>query len=314
MLKFILRRLLHTVIVLTIMSFCIFMLIKMTPGDPVKMMVGTEGTPEKIERIRNELGLNKPLVIQYFDWACKFVQGDFGKSLIYRDDVAEMIRQRLPVTIHLGLIAWCGSFFIGLFAGVITAVRRGKLIDTLITVTANAGVAVPIFWLGIMGIYLFSLKLSWLPTMGYTSPFEDFFLNLRQIVMPSICLGVFALSSTTRQTRSSMLEVIRQDYIRSAWAKGLSERVIIIRHALKNALIPVISLQATFCRSIVGGSVLVETVFNIPGMGRLLVNSIFDKDVITVQAVIVIMTIIVGFVNLVVDISYGLLDPRIRYD
>jgi peptide/nickel transport system permease protein len=290
------------------------MLVQLVPGDPVVMMLGTEATQEKIKELRHELGLDKPLTRQYLQWAHNTLQGDFGKSIIHREDVAGLILKRLPITLHLGGMAWCLSFLLGLLAGVVCAVRRGGFLDSAITVFANAGISVPIFWLGILGVYLFSLKLGWLPTLGYTSPLDDVWLNFKQIIMPVACLFVFPLSSIARQTRSSMLEVVCQDYIRYAWAKGLSERLVIMRHALKNALIPVVTLQGVFLCTIVGGSVLVETVFNIPGMGRLLVRSVLDKDFVIVQACVMIIAVVIALGNLAVDLFYGWLDPRIRYD
>jgi peptide/nickel transport system permease protein len=206
------------------------------------------------------------------------------------------------------------SVVIGIGAGIICAVRRGSILDSVITILANTGISLPVFWLGILGIYLFGLKLGWLPIQGYTSPLDDFWLSLRKIIMPVICLAIPSIAMLARQTRSSMLEVVRQDYIKTAWAKGLAERVIVINHALKNSLIPIVTLLGLQLRLVVSGSVVVETVFNIPGMGRLLVNATFAKDFITVQAITLVIGIVVLLSNLIVDISYGWLDPRIRFD
>jgi peptide/nickel transport system permease protein len=184
----------------------------------------------------------------------------------------------------------------------------------LITVSANLGMAVPLFWLGILGIYLFALKLGWLPVQGYTSPFDNFWLNTKQVIMPAICLAVVPLASLARQSRSSMLEVIRQDYIRTARSKGLKERTVITGHALKNAIIPVVTLLGIQLRNLVGGSVLVETVFNIPGMGSFMVRAVFNKDFLIVQGCIMVIALVVALANLAVDISYGYFDPRIRYE
>jgi peptide/nickel transport system permease protein len=218
------------------------------------------------------------------------------------------------VTFHLGLIALILSTLISIPAGVISAVRRGSLLDQFITVSANLGMAVPLFWLGILGIYLFALKLGWLPVQGYTSPFDNFWLNTKQVIMPAICLAVVPLASLARQSRSSMLEVIRQDYIRTARSKGLKERAVITGHALKNAIIPVVTLLGIQLRNLVGGSVLVETVFNIPGMGSFMVRAVFNKDFLIVQGCIMVIALVVALANLAVDISYGYFDPRIRYE
>ena len=220
----------------------------------------------------------------------------------------------MPVTLHLGALSLIMSSIFGISFGVICALRRGTWIDTVVTLLANVGVTMPAFWLGIILIYLLALKAGILPVHGYTSPFEDFWLSTKQVIMPVICLSLFSLASLTRLTRSSMLEVINQDFIRTAWAKGLRERVIIMRHTIKNALIPVITEMGLQVAFIFGGSVLIETVFNIPGVGRLMTQSVMQQDFQVVQAGTLIIATIVVSVNLLVDISYGWLDPRIRYD
>jgi peptide/nickel transport system permease protein len=313
MINFIIRRLLQTVVVLILVSFIAFSILHLIPGDPVLMMLGTEATQAQIDALRHELGLDRPLHLQYLRWFTNLLQGDFGTSIIYRESVASLIATRLPITFHIGLIALILSACISIPAGVISAVRRGTFLDQFITVSANLGIAVPLFWLGIIGIYFFAFKLGWLPVQGYNSPFDNFWLNTKQIIMPVICLMVMPMASLTRQARSSMLEVIRQDYIRTARSKGLKERVVIVKHALKNAIIPVITLLGIQLRYLFGGSVLVETVFNIPGMGRLMVRAVFDKDFLIVQGCVMMIAIVVGLANLAVDISYGYFDPRIRY-
>jgi len=312
MVAFITHRLLQTVIVLILLSFIAFSILHLIPGDPVVTMLGIEATQAQIEKVRHELGLDRPILVQYLRWFGNMLQGDFGRSIMYRESVAALILTRLPVTFHIGFIALILSTLISIPAGVISAVKRGTFLDQLITVSANIGLAVPVFWLGIIGIYFFALKLGWLPVQGYSSPFDNFWLNTRQIIMPVICLAVLPLASLTRQARSSMLEVIRQDYIRTARSKGLKERVVIMEHGLKNAVIPVITLLGLQLRNLVGGSVLVETVFNIPGMGRLLVTGVFDKDFVVVQGCVMVVAIVVALANLAVDISYGYFDPRIR--
>jgi len=310
----IVRRLLHTVIVLFLLSLIVFALIYFIPGDPVVTMIGADATKEEIDALRAELGLDKPLLVQYGNWLLKVLQGDLGKSILYRENVADLIKKRMPITLYLGLLALIITAVFGTMAGIICAVRRGTFLDAAVTVFANMGIAVPVFWLGIIGIYAFAIELSWLPVQGYTSPFKDFWLSTKQVIMPVICLAVTPLASIARQARSSMLEVIQQDYIRTAWSKGLKERIIIMRHALKNALIPVVTLLGTQARFVIGGSVLVETVFNIPGMGRLIVRSVFDKDFTIVQGAVLVTAIVVAMANLIVDISYAYLDPRVSYE
>ena len=314
---YILRRLLQSIIVLVLVSMIVFVLMRLLPGDPILIYV-TQGnlessTQEQIDLLRKEFGLDKSMPAQYVNWIARVIRGDLGKSILHRDSVSGEIARRLPITFFLGMLAFVISILIGIPAGIISATRRGRWLDTAVTTLANIGITVPIFWLGILLIYFFALYLGWLPVFGYTSPFEDFWLSIKQVIMPVVCLSVFAIASNARQARSSMLEVIRQDYIRTAWSKGLRERSVILGHALKNALIPVVTLIGMMVRNIFGGSVLIETVFNIPGMGRLAVEGILGKDYQVVQGCVLITALIVLASNLVVDISYGWLDPRIRY-
>jgi peptide/nickel transport system permease protein len=266
---------------------------------------------QQIAQLKAEFGLDKP-GCQYFNW--------IGESSMvtwvspYPPSTGGG-RNHPPFThhIHIGLTAYIIGLIIGIPAGIICAIRRGKFIDTLVTTLSNLGITVPSFWLGVMMIYFFGLYLRWLPVEGYTSPFDNFWLSTRQLVMPVICMVLFPIASLTRQTRSSMLEVMRQDYIRTAWSKGLRERVIIMRHALKNGLIPVITLSGMGLSMIIGGAVIIEQVFNIPGMGRLAVTSILNQDYPYVQGIVLIIATFVMLVNLLVDLTYGWLDPRIRY-
>jgi len=317
MAAYIRRRLIQAVFVLIIVSMMVFIVIRLMPGDPILIYLAQQEmqnlTKEQIEQARHEFGLDKPLMLQYIDWISSLFHGEFGTSLFYREEVSKLIIQRLPITLHLGLLAFVISTILGITAGMLAALTRGRWLDTLMTLLANLGITVPIFWLGILMIFLFGLRLGLLPIFGYTSPFDGFWLSMKQLIMPVCCLAIFPLASSARQTRSSMLEVMRQDYIRTAWSKGLKERVIVMRHILKNGLIPVITLKGMSLSQILGGSVLIETVFNIPGMGRLSVEALLSKDYAIIQAVVFLTAIMVVLVNLVVDISYGWLDPRIRY-
>ena len=308
------RRLMQAVIVLFIVSLVVFSFIHIMPGDPVIFMIGPEPTQELIDAIRKELWLDRPLAVQYGHWLSNCIQGDFGKSIMYNEEVTSLLARRIPVTLHLGLLGFILANLLGIPAGIICAVRRGTILDSVISTMANIGLAIPSFWLGILGIYLFSLKLGLLPVQGYTSPFSDFWLNTRQLIMPVFCLAIVSVGAIARQTRSAMLEVTRQDYIRTAWAKGFTERKIIIRHALKNALIPVATLSGMQLGVLIGGTVLIETVFNIPGMGRLIASSVLSRDFTVVQACTLVISISVVLINLAIDIFYGWLDPRIRYD
>jgi peptide/nickel transport system permease protein len=310
---FILRRLIMALIVLVLVSMMSFMLIELVPGDPAITTLGVLATQVQIDTLRKEMGLDQPLLVRYGRWMGNVLRGDFGTSMILKRDVTKLIFERLPITLHLVSMALILSTLLGVSAGVVCAVKRGSLLDQTVTVLANIGISVPVFWLGILGVYLLGLRLDWLPVMGYTSPLENFWESSKQVIMPVLCMSLGNLAVMTRQARSSTLEVIRQDYIRTARAKGLMERVVISRHALKNALIPIVTLLGLSLPFLVSGSVLVETVFNIPGMGRLLVNSVFSKDFLLTQAGVLIVGAVVSLANLVVDISYGWLDPRIRF-
>ena len=318
MTAYIIRRLLMGLLVIILITLIVFFSVRLLPGDPLVIFVGQQSLQgavqqEEVDRLRHEWGLDKPIMVQYADWMINVLQGNLGKSLFYHENVGKLMADRFPITLHLGLLALLLNIVLGIIMGLLAAVRRGTWIDALVTTLANIGITIPVFWLGFLLIYVFGLQLHLLPIAGYTSPLDDFWLSTRKVIMPVICLAVTGLAVTARQTRSSMLEVVSQDYIRTAWAKGLTERVIIFRHALKNSLIPVITLLGIGVGLIFGGSVLVETVFAIPGIGRLLVTSIFAHDYIVIQSGTLVIAVIIVLVNLVVDISYGWFDPRIRY-
>jgi peptide/nickel transport system permease protein len=318
MTAYIIRRLSMAVVVLVIVSLIVFFVIRLLPGDPLVIFMGQQAgsgsvSEEQLEHLRVKYGLDKPLMVQYFNWVTGIFRGDLGTSIYYHEDVGRLLLDRFPVTLHLGLLAYVLSSVGGILLGVVAAIRRGTWIDTLVTTLANIGITIPVFWLGILMILVFGLKLEWLPIAGYTAPLDDFWLSTKQAIMPIICLATTGMAYTARQMRSSMLEVIRQDYIRTAWSKGLSERIVITRHALRNSLIPVVTLLGMGIGMVFGGSVLVETVFAIPGVGRLLVTSVFAQDYVVVQSGTLVIATIIILSNLVVDIFYGWLDPRIQY-
>ena len=271
-------------------------------------------TEQRLQELRHEFGLDKPLPLQYVSWMAGIFRGNFGTSVLHREKVANLMLECYPVTVHLGILAFLVSAFMGIGVGLVAGLRRGRWIDQLTTVFAYLGVATPAFWLGILMIYVLGLKLHLLPTSGYTPPTSDFWLSTRQIIMPVICLSIAGLASTARQMRTSIIEVMHRDYIRTAWAKGLAETEIVRRHALKNSLIPVVTVIGLNIRNIFGGSVIVETVFAVPGVGRLLVSSIFGHDYVVVQSITLVLAVAIVLTNLIVDLSYGYLDPRIRYD
>jgi peptide/nickel transport system permease protein len=315
---YIIRRSLQALLVLIIVSLLVFFIMRLLPGDPL-VLYSAQGvdlqslSPERIAALRHEFGLDKPLVVQYLSWVGGIFRGDMGTSIYYHEKVSTLILDRFPVTVWLGLLALVLSSVLGILSGLVAGVRRGKWIDKIITPLTYIGVTIPVFWLGILLIYAIGYKLQWLPIQGFTSPFSNFWMCIQQTIMPVFCLSVFNIAANARQMRSSMLEVIRQDYIRTAWAKGLTERIIIQRHAIKNGLIPVITLMGTSIGFIFGGSVLVETVFAIPGIGRLLTSSILGHDYVVVQSITFLIAAIVLLANLAVDLSYAWFDPRIRY-
>jgi len=301
------------------MATCvIFVIMHMLPGDPALLYLSQDAyskfTPAELESTKHELGLDKPVLVQYFNWLAGVVQGDLGKSIFRKTKVTSEISNAFPISFYLGSLAWVISHAIAIPAGIVCAVRRGKRIDTVLTIVANIGITAPSFWIGVLLIYVFGLYLNWLPIFGYTSPLDNFWLSIKKVIMPVFCLCLTPLSGCIRQTRSAMLEVIRQDYIRTAWSKGLRERIIVFKHALKNGVIPVVTLAGMSIPVILGGEVLIETVFGIPGIGRLAVNALFSRDYAIVQGIVLVIAVFVVLCNLIVDISYGWLDPRIRYD
>ncbi len=319
MTTYIVRRLLIAVLILFLVTLIVFFAMRLLPGDPLIIFLGQQAgsgttvTEKELEVLRHEYGLDRPILIQYVNWLTGIFQGNLGTSIHYHEKVSKLMLERFPVTLQLGLVAYVIGNSLGIFLGLLAAIRRGTWVDTVTTTFANIGITIPVFWLGLLLMYAFGLKLGWLPIAGFTSPFENFWMSIKQMVMPCICLSITGLAFIARQTRSSMLEVIKQDYIRTAWSKGLKERVIILRKELKNSLIPVITLLGIGIGIVFGGSVLVETVFAIPGVGRLLVTSVFAQDYVVVQSGTLVIATIIILANLIVDISYGWLDPRIRY-
>jgi peptide/nickel transport system permease protein len=317
MTAYVIRRLLHASLVVLLVSILVFVVMRLLPGDPILMFV-TSGdmqtaSADQIAALKHTYGLDKPLPIQYVEWLSRAVQGDLGQSILFHYSVTDEIARRLPVSLELGLMALFVGIVIGPLLGAISAVRRGTWLDTVLTMVAMLGITAPSFWVGILLIYVFGLKLGVLPAYGYTSPLDDIWASLQQSVLPVVVLAVFPVAAAARQTRSSVLEVMQQDYVRTARAKGLSEQTTVTRHVLKNALMPVATLQGEIFRNIVAGSIVVETVFVIPGMSRLLLNGMLAQDYPVVQGVILVVAVAVVLANLVVDIVYGWLDPRIQY-
>jgi peptide/nickel transport system permease protein len=306
------------VVIIIIITLIVFFAMRLLPGDPLIIFLGQNAaqgniSQEQLESLRHEYGLDKPIMVQYVNWAWGLLHGNLGTSIYYHENVGVLMKDRFPITLHLGVLALILNVVVGVLMGLAAAIRRGTWIDAVSTFLANIGVCIPIFWLAILLIYLFGLQFHWLPIYGYTSPFEDFWLNSRQIIMPVFCMAIGGLSTTARLTRSSMLEVTRQDYIRTAWSKGLRERTVIMKHALKNGLIPIVTVVGMGIGMVFAGSVIVETIYAIPGIGRLLVTSLFAQDYVVMQSGTLVIGLIIVLSNLVVEISYVWLDPRIRY-
>lgn len=310
--RFVLRRLVLSIPILLLVSIMVFSLIHLIPGDPVTYMLGQEATPEVKEALRHDLGLDRPLVVQYASWLGRVVRGDLGRSLIDRTSVSEQIRLRLPATIELAVGAFLIALLIAVPAGVLSATRRGSAVDYASTVFALGGMSLPSFWLAMMFIILFAVKLQWLPASGYVPFSENPRANLTAMLMPMVATGIRESAVLMRMLRSSMLEVLHSDYVRTAHAKGLRERVVVLRHALRNGLVPVVTASGLLVAGLLGGLVITETIFSIPGFGRLIVDAIFQRDFITVQGAILVSAVLVVAVNLVVDILLALIDPRIK--
>ena len=314
--RYVLQRLLALIPVVFIVSIVTFAFIHLLPGDPVVALMGPEAgnaSPERIQARRHELGLDRALVVQYVDWVGSAVRGDLGVSAVTNQKVSEALSDRFPVTLHLALASLLVAVIIAVPAGITSAYRRNTPLDRVLTILALTGVAMPSFWLGILLILLFAVQFQWLPPSGFVSITTDPLECLRHLVLPAIALGTVQSAVIMRQVRSSLLEVLREDYVRTARAKGLNERKVIAGHALRNAMLPVVTVVGIQVSALLGGSVVVETVFAMPGLGRYAVDAIFIRDYPVVQAVVLVTALIVVLSSLMTDLSYALLDPRIRY-
>jgi len=301
--KYILKRIFHAFITLIIVALFVFVAMSFAPGNPAELVIGQDATPENIAIMEKEMGLNLPLHIQFLNFLKGLFTGDFGVSFRTKRPVIEELARAAPISFQIVTISVAISSVIGVIIGVISAIKRGTALDDVIRIVVLAGVSVPVFWLGLLLMYFFSIKLNIFPATGWGTP--------KQMVLPCLTLSLYPLALFIRFTRSSMLEVIRQDYIRTALAKGLNYKTVIYRHALKNALIPVITVIGLTYATLIGGSVLTETIFNIPGLGRLLVLGVYSRDYPIVRTCVVFASLIFIVLNLIVDILYNVVDPRI---
>ena len=309
---FVLRRLLQAIPVLILMSIIVFSLLYIMPGDPAMVILGEFATPETVAALQEELGLNRPAVVQYFTWAGKAATGDLQQSLQLKIPVSEAIIQRLPVTVELICLALTLAIVLGLTAGVIAALNRNSLLDLVVTGLSLSGIAMPSFFFGILLMLLFGVGLRLLPIVGFIPFTQDPVSNLKHMVLPAGVLGIELTALVTRFTRSEMLEVLGQDYVRTARAKGLMEHTVIVRHVLRNALIPVTTLMGIIVGRLFSGTVIIETLFGLPGVGSLAVWAVFSRDLPLLQGTVLFVTLCVLLTNLLVDIAYGYLDPRTR--
>jgi len=298
--------------VLLLVTILIFSLIHLTPGDPALLILGQEASPEALSSLRAKLGLDQPLYMQYLSWIGDVLKGDLGESVRDNRSVGKTILRKLPATMELALLGILISIIIAIPAGIISAVKKGSVFDYSSTLVALGGISMPSFWVGILLVYLFAVKFNILPPSGYVSPWEDLSQNLKLMILPSISLGIRMAAVTMRMMRSNLLETLQKDYIKTAHAKGLSNKVVVVKHAVRNSLISVITVIGLQLSAFLGGAVITETIFSIPGFGRLVVQSIFNRDFPMLQGSILIMAVMVITVNLLVDIIYTFLDPRIE--
>lgn len=312
--RYVARRLLSMVPVLVIVSAISFGLLYVLPGDPAIAMMGENiGDQQTYRDLRQELGLDQPLWLQYGKWLVRVAQGDLGTSIRTGEPVAQYLWQRVPVSMYVGFAGMIVGIVIGLPAAIVSALRPGSRLDTAGTVFGLGGIAIPSFWQALMFIYVFAVLLRWLPPSGYTSPIVDPWLSVKMLVMPAIVLGTHSAAVIMRQARSALIEVLEQDYITVARAKGMLEKRVVARHALKNAMIPVLTIVGLQVGSLVSGAAITETVFAIPGVGRAAVDAIFFRDYPVLQGAVLMLTLAVLIANLLTDVAYGYLDPRIRY-
>jgi peptide/nickel transport system permease protein len=306
------KRLIQLLPTVFFVSVIIFSLQHLLPGDPAMIMAGEDNDPAVIAQIRAQYHLDQPIPVQYLFWIKGVLSGNLGESMRLKVAVSELVTTKLPVTLQLALMAMIIALVIGVGLGILSAVYKGRALDSLVNVLGLIGISTPNFWLGIMLIFLFSVELGWLPASGYVSPFEDFWQSMRTTIMPAFVLGNAIAGVLMRHTRGAMLQALSSDYVRTARAKGLSEHVVVIKHAMRNALTPVITLGALEFGTLLSGAVLTEQIFTIPGFGKLIVDAVFNRDYAVVQGVVLVTASTYILLNLLADIGYILVNPRLR--
>jgi peptide/nickel transport system permease protein len=312
MVRFIIVRLLQVPPLLVFISVIVFVVTALTPGDPAISLLGAEATPDQLATLRHDMGLDRPMLVRYGVWLGDVVQGDLGRSYLSKRPALDLIRSSFPITLEVTLIATLIGLLIAVPAGIISAVKRNSKLDMAATLGAYAGLSFPSFWLAILMIYLFALRLGWLPASGYVSFRDDPVAHFKSLTMPTLALGVLITAQLTRYLRAGVLDVLHEAYVTTARSKGLNERAVIMRHAVRNALIPFVTVLGLQIGRLLGGTVIIEQIFAIPGMGQLAINSIISRDYPVVQAIVLVSAVVFVFMNLFVDLLYGFLDPRIR--
>ena len=310
---YIIRRVLATIPVLVVVALVVFALIRFAPGDPAAIIAGQESTQEEVEGIRRQLGLDRPLPVQLGIWFRDILRGDLGQSILSKHEVSELIVQRVVPTLSLAVLTEIIALVVAIPIGVLAAWKANSWIDRVVMVFATLGFSIPVFWLGFILIFFFAVKIPLFPAAGYIAPSEDFFSYLHRLALPALATGVIIMALIARMTRATVLETLREDYVRTARSKGLSENIVLIRHALRNAALPIITVIGLGVAALLSGLVVTESVFGIPGLGRLLLNAIVSRDYPIIQGTILIISVVYVIINLLVDISYAFFDPRVRY-
>ena len=314
MISYVLKRVLMTIPVMVVVALFVFLLLRLSPGDPAAVIAGDYATAEDVAKIREKLGLSEPIVVQFWNWSLSLMQGDLGTSIFSNKPVTTLIAQRIEPTLLLALTTILFSIALAVPLGTIAAFRAGRWIDRVVMLFSVGGFSIPVFVLGYMLIYTFALKLRWLPVQGYKSPFVEglgpFFYH---ITLPTVTLSVIFIALIARMTRASVIEVLEEDYIRTARAKGQSEMKVLMRHALRNAAVPIVTVIGIGIALLIGGVVVTESVYNIPGLGRLVLDAVLARDYPIIQGLILFFSFIYILLNLIIDLTYTFLDPRIRY-
>ena len=310
---YIIRRVLATIPVLVVVALVVFALIRFAPGDPAAIIAGQESTQEEVEGIRRQLGLDRPLPIQLGIWFRDILQGDLGQSILSKHEVSELIVQRVVPTLSLAVLTEIFALAVAIPIGVLAAWKANTWIDRTVMVFATLGFSIPVFWLGFILIFFFAVKIPLFPAAGYVAPSEDLVAYAHRLALPALATGVIIMALIARMTRATVLETLSEDYVRTARSKGLTENVVLIRHALRNAALPIITVVGLGVAALLSGLVVTESVFGIPGLGRLLLNAIVSRDYPIIQGTILVISVVYVIINLLVDISYAFFDPRVRY-